>query len=85
MVKGKEKQERNEQYVRATLSHFLSGKPTYMIQDETGRIMAMAMDEPVIKNAQAQIVDHTNKYYEYTLMRMVLEPVDKTGKEPQEK
>ena len=66
MVRNKQQiQEKNEQYVRATFSHFLSGKPTYIIRDETGQILAMAMDEPVIKNAQSKIIEKTGKYYEY--------------------
>ena len=72
----KQIQEQNEQYVRATFSHFLSGKPTYIIRDEAGQILAMAMDEPVIKNAQTRIIEKTNKYYEYEKMVMKLEKVE---------
>ena len=77
MVKNnKQKQEQNEQYVRATFSHFLTGNPTYIIRDEAGQILAMAMDEPVIKNAQTRIIEKTNKYYEYEKMVMKLEKVE---------
>ena len=77
MVRNKQQiQEKNEQYVRATFSHFLSGKPTYIIRDETGQILAMAMDEPVIKNAQSKIIEKTGKYYEYEKMIMKLEKVE---------
>jgi hypothetical protein len=77
MVRNKQQiQEKNEQYVRATFSHFLSGKPTYIIRDETGQIIAMAMDEPVIKNAQSKIIEKTGKYYEYEKMIMKLEKVE---------
>jgi len=77
MVRNKQQtQEKNEQYVRATFSHFFSGKPTYIIRDETGQIIAMAMDEPVIKNAQSKIIEKTGKYYEYEKMIMKLEKVE---------
>lgn len=77
MVKNKQQtQEQNEQYVRATFSHFLTGNPTYIIRDEAGQILAMAMDEPVIKNAQTHIIEKTNKYYEYEKMVMKLEKVE---------
>lgn len=77
MVKNnKQKQEQNEQYVRATFAHFLFGKPTYVIRDEAGQIIAMAMDEPVIKNAQSKIIEKTNKYYKYEKMVMKLEKVE---------
>ena len=77
MVRNKQQtQEKNEQYVRATFSHFLSGKPTYIIRDEAGQILAMAMDEPVIKNAQSKIIEKTGKYYEYEKMVMRLEKVE---------
>lgn len=77
MVRNKQQtQEKNEQYVRATFSHFLSGKPTYIIRDETGQILAMAMDEPVIKNAQTRIIEKTNKYYKFEKMVMKLEKVE---------
>jgi hypothetical protein len=36
----------------------------------------MAMDEPVIKNAQTRIIEKTNKYYEYEKMVMKLEKVE---------
>ena len=77
MVKNKQQtQEQNEQYVRATFSHFLTGNATYVIRDETGQILAMAMDEPVIKNAQSKIIEKTGKYYEYEKMVMRLEKVE---------
>ena len=77
MVKSKKQnQEQNEQYIRATFSHFLTGNPTYIIRDEVGQILAMAMDEPVIKNAQTRIIEKTNKYYEYEKMVMRLEKVE---------
>ena len=77
MVRNKQQtQEQNEQYVRATFSHFLTGNPTYIIRDEAGQILAMAMDEPVIKNAQTRIIEKTNKYYEYEKMVMKLEKVE---------
>jgi len=77
MVRNKQQtQEQNEQYVRATFSHFLTGNPTYIISDETGQILAMAMDEPVIKNAQSKIIEKTGKYYEYEKMIMKLEKVE---------
>lgn len=77
MVRNKQQtQEKNEQYVRATFSHFLTGNPTYIIRDEAGQILAMAMDEPVIKNAQTRIIEKTNKYYEYEKMVMKLEKVE---------
>lgn len=69
-------QNQNEQYVRATFSHFLTGNATYVIRDETGQILAMAMDEPVIKNAQSKIIEKTSKYYEYEKMVMRLEKVE---------
>ncbi len=72
----KQIQEQNEQYIRATFSHFLSGNPTFVIRDESGQILAMAMDEPVIKNAQTRIIEKTNKYYEYEKMVMKLEKVE---------
>lgn len=72
----KQIQEQNEQYVRATFSHFLTGKPTYIIRDEAGQILAMAMDEPIIKNAQSKIIEKTGKYYEYEKMVMKLEKVE---------
>ena len=77
MVRNKQQtQEKNEQYVRATFSHFLAGNPTYIIRDEAGQILAMAMDEPVIKNAQTRIIEKTNKYYKYEKMVMKLEKVE---------
>jgi len=77
MVRNKQQtQEQNEQYVRATFSHFLTGNPTYIIRDEAGQILAMAMDEPVIKNAQSKIIEKTGKYYEYEKMVMKLEKVE---------
>jgi hypothetical protein len=77
MVRNKQQtQKQNEQYVRATFSHFLTGNPTYIIRDEAGQILAMAMDEPVIKNAQTRIIEKTNKYYEYEKMVMKLEKVE---------
>ena len=77
MVRNKQQtQKQNEQYIRATFSHFLTGNPTYIIRDETGQILAMAMDEPVIKNAQTRIIEKTNKYYEYEKMVMKLEKVE---------
>jgi hypothetical protein len=77
MVKNKQQtQKQNEQYVRATFSHFLTGNPTYIICDEAGQILAMAMDESVIKNAQTRIIEKTNKYYEYEKMVMKLEKVE---------
>lgn len=77
MVKNKKQnQEQNEQYIRATFSHFLTGNPTFVIRDEAGQILAMAMDEPVIKNAQTRIIEKTNKYYEYEKMVMRLEKVE---------
>ena len=36
----------------------------------------MAMDEPVIKNAQSKIIEKTGKYYEYEKMVMKLEKVE---------
>ncbi len=72
----KQIQEQNEQYIRATFSHFLSGNPTFVIRDESGQILAMAMDEPVIKNAQTRIIEKTNKYYEYEKVVMKLEKVE---------
>ena len=72
----KQIQEQNEQYIRATFSHFLSGNPTFVIRDESGQILAMAMDEPVIKNAQTRIIEKTNKYYKYEKMVMKLEKVE---------
>ena len=77
MVRNKQQtQKQNEQYVRATFSHFLTGNPTYIIRDEAGQILAMAMDEPVIKNAQTRIIEKTGKYYEYEKMVMKLEKVE---------
>ena len=77
MVRNKQQtQEQNEQYVRATFSHFLTGNATYVIRDEAGQILAMAMDEPVIKNAQSKIIEKTGKYYEYEKMVMRLEKVE---------
>ena len=77
MVRNKQQtQEQNEQYVRATFSHFLTGNATYVIRDETGQILAMAMDEPVIKNAQSKIIEKTSKYYEYEKMVMRLEKAE---------
>ena len=77
MVRNKQQtQEQNEQYVRATFSFFLSGYPTYIIRDENEQVIAMAMDEPVIKNAQSKIIEKTNKYYEYEKMVMKLEKVE---------
>ena len=77
MVKSKKQnQEQNEQYIRATFSHFLTGNPTFVIRDEAGQILAMAMDEPVIKNAQTRIIEKTNKYYKYEKMVMKLEKVE---------
>lgn len=72
----KQNQEQNEQYIRATFSHFLSGNPTFVIRDESGLILAMAMDEPVIKNAQSKIIEKTGKYYEYEKVVMKLEKVE---------
>ena len=77
MVRNKQQtQEQNEQYVRATFSHFLTGNATYVIRDESGQILAMAMDEPVIKNAQSKIIEKMGKYYEYEKMVMRLEKVE---------
>ena len=77
MVKTqKQSQNQNEQYVKATFSHFLNGNVTYVIRDETGQILAMAMDEPVIKNAQSKIIEKTGKYYEYEKVVMRLEKVE---------
>ena len=77
MVRNKQQtQKQNEQYVRATFSHFLTGNPTYIIRNEAGQILAMAMDEPVIKNAQTRIIEKTNKYYKYEKMVMRLEKVE---------
>ena len=77
MVRNKQQtQEQNEQYVRATFSHFLTGNATYVIRDETGQILAMVMDEPVIKNAQSKIIEKMGKYYEYEKMVMRLEKVE---------
>jgi len=77
MVRNKQQtQEQNEQYVRATFSFFLSGYPTYIIRDENEQVIAMAMDEPVIKNAQSKIIEKTGKYYEYEKMVMRLEKVE---------
>ena len=77
MIKTKKQsQNQNEQYIRATFSHFLSGNPTFVIRDESGQILAMAMDELVIKNAQTRIIEKTNKYYEYEKMVMKLEKVE---------
>ena len=53
-----------------------TGNPTYIIRNEAGQILAMAMDEPVIKNAQTRIIEKTNKYYEYEKMVMRLEKVE---------
>jgi hypothetical protein len=36
----------------------------------------MAMDEPVIKNAQSKIIEKTSKYYEYEKMVMRLEKAE---------
>ena len=68
--------DQNEQYIRATFSFFLSGYPTYIIRDENNQVIAMAMDEPVIKNAQSKIIEKTGKYYEYEKMVMKLEKVE---------
>ena len=77
MVRNKQQtQEQNERYVRATFSHFLTGNATYVIRDESGQILAMAMDEPVIKNAQSKIIEKTSKYYEYEKMVMRLEKAE---------
>jgi len=77
MVRNKQQtQKQNEQYVRATFSFFLSGYPTYIIRDENEQVIAMAMDEPVIKNAQSKIIEKTGKYYEYEKMVMKLEKVE---------
>ena len=73
---SKQTQEQNEQYVRATFSHFLTGNPTYIIRDEAGQILAMAWMNPVIKNAQSKIIEKTGKYYEYEKMVMKLEKVE---------
>ena len=56
MVRNKQQtQEKNEQYVRATFSHFLTGNPTYIIRDETGQILAMAMGQlPPVKTGGLQ-------------------------------
>ncbi len=62
--------------LETTFSHFLAGKPTYIIRNEAGQILAMAMDEPVIKNAQTRIIEKTNKYYKYEKMVMKLEKVE---------
>ena len=72
----KQNQEQNEQYIRVILFHFLSGNPTFVIRDESGQILAMAMDEPVIKNAQSKIIEKTGKYYEYEKVVMRLEKVE---------
>ena len=80
MVRNKQQtQEQNEQYVRDTFSHFLAGKETYVIyviRDEAGQILALRIDEPVIKNAQSKINKKTSKYYEYEKMVMKLEKVE---------
>lgn len=77
MVRNKQQtQKQNEQYIRATFSFFLSGYPTYIIRDENEQVIAMAMDEPVIKNAQSKIIEKTGKYYEYEKMVMRLEKVE---------
>jgi hypothetical protein len=77
MVKTqKQSQNQNEQYVKATFSHFLNGNVTFVIRDETGQILAMAMDEPVIKNVQTKIIEKTGKYYEYEKVVMKLEKVE---------
>ena len=77
MVRNKQQtQEQNEQYIRATFSFFLSGYPTYIIRDENEQVIAMAMDEPVIKNAQSKIIEKTGKYYEYEKVVMRLEKVE---------
>ena len=76
MRKEREQREQNEQYVRATFSHFLTGNVTYVMRDEAGQILAMAMDEPIIKNAQSKIIEKTGKYYEYEKMVMRLEKVE---------
>jgi len=77
MVKTqKQSQNQNEQYIRATFSFFLSGYPTYVIRDEKEQVIAMAMDEPVIKNAQSKIIEKTGKYYEYEKVVMRLEKVE---------
>jgi hypothetical protein len=77
MVRNKQQtQKQNEQYVRDTFSHFLSGNVTYVIRDEAGQILALGMDEPVIKNAQTRIIEKTNKFYEYEKMVMKLEKVE---------
>jgi hypothetical protein len=77
MVRNKQQtQKQNEQYIRATFSFFLSGYPTYIIRDENNQVIAMAMDEPVIKNAQSKIIEKTGKYYEYEKMVMRLEKVE---------
>ena len=68
--------ERNEQYIRATFTNFFSGNPTYVIRDENGCVIAMAMDEPVIKSAQRSILEKTNKYYAIDLVRMTLKRVE---------
>jgi len=77
MVKTQnQSQNQNDQYIRATFSFFLSGYPTYIIRDENEQVIGMAMDEPVIKNAQSKIIEKTNKYYEYEKMVMKLEKVE---------
>jgi hypothetical protein len=77
MVRNKQQtQEQNEQYIRATFSFFLSGYPTYIIRDENEQVIAMAMNEPVIKNAQSKIIEKTGKYYEYEKVVMKLEKVE---------
>lgn len=77
MVRNKQQtQEQNEQYIRATFSFFLSGYPTYIIRDENEQVIAMAMDEPVIKNAQSKIIEKMGKYYEYEKVVMRLEKVE---------
>jgi len=77
MVRNKQQtQKQNEQYVRATFSHFLTGNPTYIIRNGAGQILAMAMDEPIIKNAESKIIEKTGKYYEYEKMVMRLEKVE---------
>lgn len=77
MVRNKQQtQKQNDQYIRATFSFFLSGYPTYIIRDENEQVIAMAMDEPVIKNAQSKIIEKTGKYYEYEKMVMRLEKVE---------
>ena len=76
MHEERKRQEQNEQYVKATFSHFLNGNVTFVLRDETEQILAMAMDDPVIKNAQSKIIEKMGKYYEYEKVVMRLEKVE---------